>query len=788
VLRTALFRLLTLSAFAFACQAVTARSADSWTSVRSKNFSIVGNASAAQLQSAAVRLEQFRWAFSHLYPQLKLNNDTRTRFIIFKDAASYFEFLPKRPDGSTDIGVAGYFQPAEDVNYITLAASDGQSDPYSTAVHEYFHSIAESNFERSQLPPWANEGLAEYFETVRVENGRNIIVGDQQTEHLRLLRRSALIPLAEFFAITTADLKLMTAERRRLYYAEAWAVVHALIQNESFSLDKLSDGVATWTSGDGRTALYSKLEQEVVHDIRGVFPQSLPTVATENIPIFDTPTAQVVPAEKVSAMLGDLLLHTGEMARSETFLREALLAQKDDPDANGSLGSLLVREDKPVAAMPYLQKAVTAGNANPVVLFNFAYATLHDHMDGNAIAELPDDATQVVRSNLRRAIAAAPTFAESYRLLALVDFVRDEELDDAVALLQKGLAVKRDDPEMQLLLARILLRREDVGRAKQIAEQIASTTSDTKQKAEADEIVKAVYDYTQAKAAAMPVRLNITVGERMGLVVLKRSWLTDDDVAAIERERDNNNYNRIIIRAISGEQQLVGHIESITCSGSSIAYRVRTADGVVISFNSPDFNGVKMTVAREGDNTFQIGCGANLAKQLAVINYRPATAVSAAKTLGQLTAISFVGDDFRLKTIDEMFAARLVAIDDDTLRRSGPRPVITAESIRRSIEQNLRRPEKNEERVTGTIEKIECSSTEVDFKVLSGGKSYKFARGVPGRVDMGWFTVASSQLPVTCGSGPLASNAILTFSRTSNFAGVDGELKSIEFVPDGFRP
>ena len=758
-------------------------------SVRSKNFSIVGNTPAAQLQSAAVRLEQFRWAFSRLYPQLKLDNDSRTRFIIFKDAVSYFEFLPKRPDGSTDIGVAGYFQPAEDVNYITLAASGGQGDPYSTAVHEYFHSIAESNFERSQLPPWANEGLAEYFETVRVEDGRSIIVGGAQNEHLRLLRRSVLIPLAEFFAITAPDLKAMAAERRRLYYAEAWAVVHTLIHSENFSLDKLSDGVAAWTARDGRMALYAKLEQELNRDIRGAFPQPLSTVTTENLPTFDVPTAQAVSAEKVPVVLGDLLLHTGELARSETFLRQAMVTQKDDPDANGSLGVLLMRQDKPAEAMPYLQKAVTAGNANPLVLFNYAYATLHDHMDSGGIAELPDDATQIVRANLRRVIAGAPTFTESYRLLALVDFVRDEELDDAVALLQKGLAVKSDDPEMQLLLARILLRREDVGRAKQIAEQIASTTSDTKRKAEADEIVKAVYDYTQAKAAAaMPVRLNITVGERSGLVVLKRSWLTDDDVAAIDRERDNNNYNRIIIRAVSGEQQVVGHIESITCSGSSIAYRVRTADGVVVSFSSPDFNGVKMTVAREGDNTFQIGCGANLAKQLAVINYRPATPVSAARTLGQLTAISFVADDFRLKTIDQMFAARLVAIDDDTLRRSGPKPVITAESIRRSIEQNLRRPEKNEERVTGTIQKIECSSTEVDFQVLSGGKTYKFARGVPGRVDIGWFTVASSQLPVTCGSGPLASNAILTFSRSTNFAGVDGELKSIEFVPDDFRP
>jgi tetratricopeptide (TPR) repeat protein len=780
-------------AFAFAGHAALAQPVDTWTSVRSKNFSIAGNASAADLRAVADRLEQFRWAFSRLYPQFKLENEHKTKIVIFKDAAAYYEFLPKRPDGTTDVGVAGYFQPGDDLNYITFALSSEHSDPFSTAVHEYFHSVLESNFDRSKVPPWANEGLAEYFETVRVENGKSIFVGGVQTDHLRLLRRSALIPLSEFFAITAADLKSMTPERRRLYYAEAWAVVHGMMQSGRLSLDDLLDGVAAWSSksnepGEQAAARYAKLEADVNRSVRGTFPQSPSIEQTEILPTFEPPLAEHLTSTQVSATLGDLLLHTGDLVRSETFLRQALAAKPDDAVTNGSFGVLLIRQDKPADAKTYLQRAIAGGSANPVVLFSCAFATVHEFMKGSVIEDLPDDAAQTVRSLLRQAISIEPTFSESYRLLALIDFVRDEQLDDAVSLLQKGLAIKHDDGDMQLLLARILLRREDVAGAGQIAQQISSTTSDTKRKAEADEIVKAVYEYNAAKsAAAVPVRLNITVGERQGLVILKRSWLTDEDVAQIDRERENNNYNRLIIRPVTGEQSIIGRIEKIICSGASITYRVQTMDGPV-NLSSADFSGVRMTVAREGNNTFQIGCGEDLSKQLAVINFRPKAPVSAAKAVGELTAISFVADDFRLKTIDEMFAARLIAIDDDTYRRSGTKAAVSPESIRRSIESYLRKPAKDEERLLGSIHSIQCSTSQVDFRVTSGGKTYTFAHSVPGRVEMGWFTVASTQLPVACGSGPISSNAILTFTRNSAFAGVDGRLTSIEFVPDGFVP
>src|SRR6185369_1907237 len=114
--------------------------------------------------------------------------------------------------------------------------------------------------------------------------------------------------------------------------------------------------------------------------------------------------------------------------------------------------------------------------------------------------------------------------------------------------------------------------------------------------------------------------------------------------------------------------------------------------------------------------------------------------------------------------------------------------VINDETITHSISQNLRKPQKGEERIVGTIEKVDCSADAITFNVMSNGKNYKFLRSVPSRVHLSWFTVASSQLSIRCGSGPLAATTILTFSRSARSDGVDGELKAIEFVPDGFVP
>jgi hypothetical protein len=124
---------------------VSAHATENWTNVRSKNFFLIGNATEPALRDAAIRLEQFREAFSQLYPNLKLDAGVPTRIVVFKDELSYRPFKPKKSDGTPDDAVAGYFLSGDDVDYIAFSIDPGKGDPYGTIYHEYVHYLLRSN-------------------------------------------------------------------------------------------------------------------------------------------------------------------------------------------------------------------------------------------------------------------------------------------------------------------------------------------------------------------------------------------------------------------------------------------------------------------------------------------------------------------------------------------------------------------------------------------------------------------------------------------------------------------
>src|SRR5438270_5515257 len=127
---------------------------ETWTSVRSKNFYLVGNASDSDIRKVATRLEQFRDVFLRLFNQVKLNSTTPTTVIVFKSDDSFRPFKPGP-------NIAGYFQPGPDVNYIALTTEQaGANDPFSVIFHEYVHLLVNDSI--GSVPLWFNEGLAEY--------------------------------------------------------------------------------------------------------------------------------------------------------------------------------------------------------------------------------------------------------------------------------------------------------------------------------------------------------------------------------------------------------------------------------------------------------------------------------------------------------------------------------------------------------------------------------------------------------------------------------------------------
>ncbi|GAB5414286.1 MAG: hypothetical protein Cons2KO_18890 [Congregibacter sp.] len=104
------------------------------------------------------------------------------------------------------------------------------------AFHEMSHLI--TAWHLGPTPPWLNEGIAEYVETMRVTPEAAVFTLSQQ--HLRILSRVAPTSLEELTGLSRSDWGSQDAPRR---YASAWSLI-------SFLLD----------STDGRRTLQGVIE------------------------------------------------------------------------------------------------------------------------------------------------------------------------------------------------------------------------------------------------------------------------------------------------------------------------------------------------------------------------------------------------------------------------------------------------------------------------------------------------------------------------------------------------
>ncbi|MFN2416617.1 MAG: DUF1570 domain-containing protein, partial [Pyrinomonadaceae bacterium] len=196
-----------------------------WSSVRSRNFLVEGEAPERDLRRVAARLEEYRAAFSRLLPGE--HTGVPTAVVVFPDDETYAPFKPLL-GGRTARNVAGYFQPGSDINYITVVLERGAARDPATLVHEYTHLLVDNHF--SAAPLWLKEGLAEFYSTARVsEGGRRLTLGEPPAQLARELRGGReLIPLETLFDVDQSSPFYSESGKLGLFYAQSWALVHYL--------------------------------------------------------------------------------------------------------------------------------------------------------------------------------------------------------------------------------------------------------------------------------------------------------------------------------------------------------------------------------------------------------------------------------------------------------------------------------------------------------------------------------------------------------------------------------
>jgi tetratricopeptide (TPR) repeat protein len=802
------FIALFLTALVFLPASVSAK--DEWLRVRSKNFNLVGNASEKDIRKVATKLEQFREAFRLIFTKTSLGSSIPTNVVVFKSKSAYKPFLPRRADGKADTGVAGYFQPGADVNYITLSTEGEDAETYGTIFHEYVHFIVNTNFGKSEVPTWFNEGLAEFYQTFTIEDDQKVKLGLAQSGHLYLLQQTKLIPLETLFKMSNYALHQNGNHSRSIFYAQAWALVHYLMTTEkSAGLDKfltlsLKDVPSEKAFQDCFQMSYVQMEKELRKYVeQNSYKYSM--IELKNKLTFDA-DMQVSPLSEAdsNAYLGDLLYHSNRADDAEIYLQKAVQMKPGSSMASTSLGMIKIRQRKFDEAKKYLEKAISEDQKSHLAFYNYAFLLSREDRDEfGYVMSFPPEKAAKMRELLKKAIAINPAFTESYELYAFVNMVNNENLDEANAYLRKALNIQPGSQRYALRLAEIYIRQDKFSEAAAIADKIAKTADDPAIKSQAESLTGQMKQRQEAKAQNEAARKEYEAamaasGQRSGSqpVMIRRVGsgrkFTPEEIAKIEADSQIRAVNQSLRKAVAGEKQTLGRIQKIDCSkANTVVFTVKT-DTETFTLSSKDFASLALSAFVADAQEAEVGCTAKIADFNAFLTYKPQAAKGS--TRGELVAVDFVPKVFRLMSEKEIEKQMEDEIAAQESAAAAPPPIDNADldarrrqAMMEQIKKAMRQPAAGEQRELGLIEKIECTSKGMFFHLKTQTQTFKLAAASPQSVQIRAYTPEAMQVQLGCNLKQVDVPIVFTYKPTSDQKSKsNGEIVALEFVPKSF--
>lgn len=827
-LKTRILNVLLITFVFFAIFQTSAFAKDDWIMVNSRNFKLIGNAGDKDIRRVGTKLEQFREVFRLLLSQANLTSPVPTTVFVFKSESAYRPFKPRRADGKADDFIAGYFQSGEDVNYITLSTEGESAQTFGVIFHEYVHNIVNMNFGKSEIPPWFNEGLAEYYATFAIENDQNVKLGMAEARHIRLLQDNKLIPLETLFGISNAALHQNGDHSRSIFYAESWALMHYLLQgsaggNRSAQLSKflgllLKNVPAEKAFQEAFQMTYAQMENELKKYVsQSSYKYTYYNFKNKLTFDADMKTSPVSEAT-ANAYLGDLLLHTNRADEAEPFLQKALALEPNLSMAHTSFGMVKLRQRKYDEAKASLEKAITDDQKNHLAYYKYAYLLSREGRDEfGFVSKFPPETSQKMREMLKKAIAINPEFTESYELLAFVCLVNNEQLDEAVQFLGKAMTLQPGNQQYAMRIAEIWSRQEKFKDSRELAEKLAKTTDEPEIKSRAESLLNRIRQMEEFSARNEQARKNYELATssnaaknkdgQPGMRRRDNADLTRDstpeEIARADEEAAMRSINQSLRKPKAGQKQIIGSITKIACVNKSITYTVKT-DKETVTLSSKDFQGLDMMSYNTAAEGASVGCNESFPTIKAVLTFNPVAATGAKSIIaGELVAIDFVPNDFRF--IDAETAGKPVYIrrpspenanqssaPETSSEAPPPAPEKDLESVRRAammegLKNALRKPEAGEKREQGLVEKIECDNKNRFFYLKTETRVFKLFNNTP-NLAVRVFTPEFEGVQFGCGLKQLDIPVIFTYRPNADAkAKNDGEVVNLEFVPKSFK-
>src|SRR6266550_5702958 len=434
------------------CVAASRDAEPHWIRVSSSHFSVLTDGGENKGREIAVRLEQMRTVFAQLLMKTRVNMPEPLDVIAFKTDKEYAQIAPLH-DGQPATAPA-FFLPGEDRNYIVLNLFE--DDPWRAVTHEFAHVLLNHNYPPTQ--PWFDEGFAEYFSSLRLDNKQAQIGGDPEISMARqqnllgnqfqvrnppkplseLLNTPAWLSTSDLFTAKHSITNYQEGSRHTLFYAQSWIALHYLLNKNKLSEtgtyfdpvenQKVPVEQAIQQAYGITPVQFDQALKDYFHSLEASFQNqvaSSSSSAANSAPVSQFPlpvdnigtSTKQVPDTDARALIAELMVRLPEHRQQALQELNTITGQPktENAIAHRALAWMHLQSKEYDAANEELSSALELDGADPWVLYYMALVKYHAaESSGHPFQGLSN-----MMQDLRAVLDWNPEMAEAYSMLAM---------------------------------------------------------------------------------------------------------------------------------------------------------------------------------------------------------------------------------------------------------------------------------------------------------------------------------------------------------------------------------
>jgi tetratricopeptide (TPR) repeat protein len=482
-----------------------------WINIHSAHFSVITDGGEKRGREVALRMEQMRAVFGQLLMKDKLRMSVPVTVIALKSDKQYGQVAP------TKLSMAqGFFVPGPDRIYIVLNLFE--VEPWRAIAHPLAHYLLNYNYPPAQ--GWFDEGLAEYFGAIRVDN-RQVEIGadpelapewhedifDNVTRDpnvpqslTQLLQSPIWLSMVDLFSMKHDTSGMREGTHHTLYYAQSWMVMHYLINknkmpetgtyfdlvlNQKVPVDKamvqafdlspsqMEEAVKTYfksLSGLGIALDRTKAPPQELEQPDILQPYHYPTIlGPDDVAL----SVDSLPDPEARAIVGDAMARVPEHRDQALHDLQQLVADpKDNEPAHRALAWDDIEQKKFDAASDELDKASDLNLRDPWIWY---YRSVLKYRKAQATGQQVQGLANMMQ-DVRAVLDWYPEFADAYNMLGMAR-VEGGGINSALEAQRQAIALSPRNLEYQYNLGQIYVAGKKWDQARDLLTRL-KTSSD----------------------------------------------------------------------------------------------------------------------------------------------------------------------------------------------------------------------------------------------------------------------------------------------------------------------